>query len=728
MTDFSLVLNNNSARLYNLTGGAIALKLTIIVKGADLAEWYPTQDNSIESGDVVALDRNMPTSGNYSAPGIAKANGEYDEGALGVISEKAGIELSVGGPGRRLVGLQGRVPIKVSSINGPIRKGDYLTASSIPGVAMRATRPGKVVAQAMTDYDSSDPTDVGKVIGFLGVGYQNPGLNINPEEQTVLAFSPDGALFNSTQLSALASLDPQELALSENEATQSAVLAELNTLSSSAWNSVSAAVINAYQTIAAPTARIGELITSVIRPGSSGSVTIDLGPFSASNSAQLRIMGGADGQETVASIDNAGNASFSGILRAQQVITNDMNARYLTAQDLAVVNATVSGELTAESLLANSARVNSLEASTLAAANATISGTLYADRIEGRLNSTQISDLQERVFALIAQERAQNPGSSVEDLITDDFEEETGLGDVLDEQNDQIASGSGVLLAQGADVELGSVSAINLNLESTLSVGQNLMFTANTLAFNVDETCGLDTGSEDETGVDPTCNTFFFQPSGQGRLSFLADAMVLSRDGGLVINTDVFVNGRLTASGGVSTSLLAALPGENIEINLAGAPTEAEMLEEFGSGATNVPTIPGSDLIIRGDNGKEVAAFTASGSARLQRLTLVAEAATADSQAIDTSIQTNATTGTATIGAGSTEFLIRNSNITDHSLIYVTPTSDTRNQVVFVKAKISDYLGTPEINEAGFIVSVSQPILDDIDFNWWIVEGVAQAN
>jgi hypothetical protein len=423
-----------------------------------------------------------------------------------------------------------------------------------------------------------------------------------------------------------------------------------------------------------------------------------------------------------------------GETRIRDLVAQEMEARYLNADQI-IAQEITTNEIQIDSAVANSAAIENLDATSLSARqaaiealqanSASIAGTLRAENIEGNIASSSITDLEQRVRSIISRERAENANSSTEDLITEDFENE--FSDMSDSVSNLVgqavpptATGSGNLsglLAQGADVELGAISAINLNLESVLTIGQagqNLMLSQNMLAFTVDIAC-----------ADDSCKTFSFQPSGEGRLSFLADAMVLSRDGGLQIHTDVLVAGRLTAQGGLSTSLITALPGSDIEINLASAPTEEEMLAEAGFGSdilgTSTSNRSPSDLIIRGNDNQEVAAFTASGSARFQKLIIASEEATADATSIDTSINTNATTGTASIKAGSTEFLIRNSTITENSQIYITPTSSTRNQVVFIKAKLSDYAQTPDTNEAGFIVAVDRPILEDISFNWWII-------
>jgi len=75
-------------------------------------------------------------------------------------------------------------------------------------------------------------------------------------------------------------------------------------------------------------------------------------------------------------------------------------------------------------------------------------------------------------------------------------------------------------------------------------------------------------------------------------------------------------------------------------------------------------------------------------------------------------IDTNAIAGKAVIPAGSDQIIINNPNITDYTLIYVTPTSTTENSVLYVKSK-----------EAGkFTVGFTNAIEKDVSFNWWVIE------
>ena len=69
-----------------------------------------------------------------------------------------------------MVALSGRVPVKVSIENGIIRTGDLLTSSSLPGVAMRATKAGQIIGQAMMPFEGDG---IGLVLAFVKTDYAN---------------------------------------------------------------------------------------------------------------------------------------------------------------------------------------------------------------------------------------------------------------------------------------------------------------------------------------------------------------------------------------------------------------------------------------------------------------------------------------------------------------------------------------------------------------------------
>ena len=122
--------------------------------GADLAERY-SSDDSLEAGEVVSLDRVHPQKTKRSVS-------SYDQNAMGVVSTQPGFVAGAYTENSYPIALVGRVPVKVSNENGEIHAGDYLTSASIPGFAMKATVGGRVIGQAMEDFDPS--TDSGQVV------------------------------------------------------------------------------------------------------------------------------------------------------------------------------------------------------------------------------------------------------------------------------------------------------------------------------------------------------------------------------------------------------------------------------------------------------------------------------------------------------------------------------------------------------------------------------------
>jgi hypothetical protein len=144
----------------------------------DYAEQYGTSDNTIEAGDVVILDPSRPAEDYIGPDGfkgsrawILKSDGVRQKGLVGIVSTQPNDligENFTPEENPRPIALSGRVPIKVSTENGPIAIGDYLTSSSIPGVAMKAVKAGPVVAIAEAPYNGSG---VSKIIGYVHTGY-----------------------------------------------------------------------------------------------------------------------------------------------------------------------------------------------------------------------------------------------------------------------------------------------------------------------------------------------------------------------------------------------------------------------------------------------------------------------------------------------------------------------------------------------------------------------------
>jgi hypothetical protein len=135
----------------------------------DLAETINAAAD-VEAADVVSANPNKTES-------VIKSSGVYDPAVVGVISDGSsafminayGHSESAPLTGKPLV-LAGRVPVKVTNEGGTIRPGDYLTASSTPGKAMKATKAGPTIGKALGSFNGTE----GTVLALINVSYADP--------------------------------------------------------------------------------------------------------------------------------------------------------------------------------------------------------------------------------------------------------------------------------------------------------------------------------------------------------------------------------------------------------------------------------------------------------------------------------------------------------------------------------------------------------------------------
>jgi hypothetical protein len=153
------VLNNGNVRCDGaFTGG-----------GADLAEAFDFegQQSEYEPGDVLVISSN-------SDARIEKSRSAYSHMVLGVHATKPGIILAHTEAEEDLgdkipVGVVGVIPTKVCAENGPIRRGDLLTTSSLPGHAMKVH---PVVTNGIPSFPS------GIILGKALENFDGPGTGM----------------------------------------------------------------------------------------------------------------------------------------------------------------------------------------------------------------------------------------------------------------------------------------------------------------------------------------------------------------------------------------------------------------------------------------------------------------------------------------------------------------------------------------------------------------------
>lgn len=154
--------SKNTAAGGTLTLAASSTVLTAYkISGADLAEVYYSESGPIGIGEIVSLDGTGQSQ-------VSRSSVANDSNALGIVSTRPGQVIGendgVGTP--VVVGLSGRVPVRVTANNGEIKPGDYITTSEIPGVGMKATADGRVVGKALTGFNGAKD-EVGMVYVFV---------------------------------------------------------------------------------------------------------------------------------------------------------------------------------------------------------------------------------------------------------------------------------------------------------------------------------------------------------------------------------------------------------------------------------------------------------------------------------------------------------------------------------------------------------------------------------
>ena len=201
-TAFSINLDDTTTRTERLchgggdAGTGVAAVSDCSGTPGDYAENYGTTDSSIEAGDVVVIDPSrqgaqIENNGQKGSKAwIIKSQNSYAKSVLGVVSTAPNEVIGQNfdpSENPRPVALNGRLPVKISSVSSPIKTGDLLTSSSDPGRAMKAEKAGVVIGKALEDWDPSFGKD--KIVVFVNISLADPN-----DILTKLSVSGDGSL------------------------------------------------------------------------------------------------------------------------------------------------------------------------------------------------------------------------------------------------------------------------------------------------------------------------------------------------------------------------------------------------------------------------------------------------------------------------------------------------------------------------------------------------------
>lgn len=597
----------------------------------DLAENYSDKNNDLNPGDIVSVDDTL-------IKGVKKTTSEYQDIMIGAVSTSPGVTLSdIGETGGltnlvnpKPIALSGRVPIKVSTINGTIHIGDPLSASSISGVAMRSTKPGIIIGRALETYSNDNPQTIGKILVFVHVGWFDPGISI----------ASNGQLSIHSQNTHFVVGDTNGTILTNTAAFAKAIIANLQTgllhTQDALVHTLSATTANIAELtadkIVSPVAEIDHLHTRIISPvGEDGSIALQV------NNDAIEVKNSAT-ESAVAKIDNKGNESLSGNLQVNKdaTISGTLHAGKIFADEIVglhsatqsptyitnvtnIYDATPSGDVTANPVATNSSAISSTITTPIAIpTNATSGATLY--QVQNEVN-------QQTSFTNLASYSGYL--SFVPHLQNSTFDP-TGL------DNSQNQSFS------------------DLSVGGSISVGNRLVLA--------------------ETSINVLGSDLALQPLKQGGVS-IADGQVY-----IDSNGNLSVNGSATFTGNLAANIISPIGDHNLTLSLNNV------------NATSSANVVQPQLDVKNASGSGVFAINqlgdiiASGAATVSKLNLqVAQTALALS---DTEQVASGSAGTATITPHHTELTIDTPLVTEHSLIYITPVGPTEGNMPYLLRQI----------------------------------------
>lgn len=593
----------------------------------DVAENYPTKDTTLAAGEVVSMD---PERGVF----VVRSQSAYDPRAIGAISAQPGVLLG-GFNGQQYkddkqvaVALSGRIIVKASNENGPIKQGDFVTASNTPGRVMKSTKPGIVIGQALEDWDQSKDG----VMVFIKATYHDPDvyltdsgdLSLNPTANNdfevkrntgetvsrVGAFSDLvvaklkggyfelGRLTVNTATIAFASvgdLSTNSLAV----ATENFTIAGQN-IKDYIYSIVDQRIQQKQIAIASPI-----LETDMIKPNGN-TLAVKLPSNDKTSKVEIQNASGS----AVASIDAAGNvhaegdlsarsASFSGQVSSDQIQTND---------------ASVGGTLKAGKIIADSLDLSPEALSKLQGSIGSGSGTT---------NNYYYNDSPAPVAS-------------------------TGTGSA---NLASIVAGDGTFT--NGLISFGQTSFFDASVANRLFVGAQLSIADHSI--NV-------------LGAD-----LQIQPLGQGGVSFEGGKIAIDTDGNLKVNGNAYFAKNVDISGKLSAGIIAPISGKDLIFQF-----------EDDNSSSNVEFKSGTGSAVLSFNNKGDIKASGSGTFNKLNLSFVPKAIAVS----DTEIIASGSAGTAEIKPYQNELTINNPLVTKDSLIYITPKTGLPNQSVYLLRQV----------------------------------------
>lgn len=673
---FTTFLNSNGEVVGKISGNG-ANGVVYSSSGSDFAEYFLKHDSheAFAAGSIVCL---------HPEGGVTKCTQETTS-IVGVVSDRPAL---VGNASKEhddsyvLVGLQGQVPVLVSDENGPIQSADSLTFSSTPGVAAKAVGPSPIVGKALGEKSKDDS----RVNTYIKPGWYDPSPKILSDAGDLQLY-----LQNSVHESGSANYN---VVSSKNRN----VLERLGAFSDSiignlivgfvkaeeftakqaylsqklVANLIDARELSVQKRIDAPLAAIETINTRVISPLSDKD-----GLALVFEKDKVQLINPVS-SKTAATIDKEGNASFSG-----QLASRDLNvSEDATISGTLHVGRLVAGEIVgaASPSATYITTITNIYQTSQASTSPTINPTPFPTPPSLFANNNTITN---------SEHSPPETSSLLSPRITNSYADISSFSGVLRQK----AFETEFATIQSGLMVFGPASFDDISAAGQIAVGGNLI-----LASNAINTLG---------------NDLELQSLRQGNLLVMGGLVKIDTEGNLTVKGNAEFARDVLVKGTLKTNLLAPVPDSDLVVKLHDE--------------ANKNTSPPSSFVIADGSGSakfrvsDIGDIVASGSAKFMKLMTnnlnLVRGAQADTSVTQTIASSSA--GTATITKGQKERTIVSPYVTEDSLIYLTPTSDTYGVTPYVARQTAE---DPDKNSTGsFTIQITRPVLGNIDLNWWII-------
>lgn len=170
-------------------------------QGIEVTTIHEIADKDAVEGDIISTNNQ----------GLVRSNTSYDNKMFGVIQENSLLiyrNLDIGG---KAILRSGIAQVNVTSLNGSIKYGDYITSSQIPGKGAKGSESGYVLGVALASFDGTSASDeIDGPNGKVALGKISVAIRIEYAEISNPRFL--GRLFSLIGIAILDNVrDPKEL-------------------------------------------------------------------------------------------------------------------------------------------------------------------------------------------------------------------------------------------------------------------------------------------------------------------------------------------------------------------------------------------------------------------------------------------------------------------------------------------------------------------------------------